>query len=104
MLVALAFVGGATVQAMPPTDVAHAAMPGCAEIAMSHDTDAPGSAKGLTPDCVKSMQCLGIPSSLTRTSMIEAPISYGPVAYWSVDRPLNGVSVVPFPSDRKSVV
>ncbi len=103
MLVALAFVGGATMQAMPPTDVAHAAVPGCAEMAMSHDTDAPGSSKGMTPDCVKSMQCLGIPTSPTRMSMIEAPISYGPVAYWSIDRPLNGVSVAPLPSPPRSI-
>ena len=76
MLVVLAFVGGTTVQAMPLNAGPVEAMQGCVEMAMTLDAGGAAPSKGMTPDCVKSMQCLCIPDSPTRTSMIQAPVSY----------------------------
>lgn len=103
ILVVLALIGGTTVQAMPPADVAHAATPDCAEMAMGHGADASSPSKGMTPDCMKSMQCLGIADRARWTSMVEAPVSYGPVVYWSVDNRLNGVSIPPPASPPRPV-
>lgn len=108
MLVGLAFLGGASVQAMPISNAtlsmkAGAMMANCVDIAMMHDTDASVPPKGMTPACVKSMQCLGIPDSPTRTSTVEEPVSYDAVAYWSVVRRLSGLSVPPPASPPKLV-
>jgi len=108
MLVGLAFLGGASVQAMPIRNATLSIkvgtmMANCTNMAMMHDTDASEPPKGMTPDCVKSMQCLSIPDSPTRTSMIEEPVSYDAVAYWSVVRRLSGLSAPPPASPPRPV-
>lgn len=108
IVVCLAFVGGTTVQAMPMTDpafgvAASGPMPGCSDMAIDHETGAPVPHKGLTPDCVKLMQCLGVPDRRANANLIEHSVGYARVAYWTVDRRLNGVSRVPAPFPPKPV-
>ncbi len=107
VLVGLAFLGGTTVQAMPPSSVAAVAtadnpMPGCAEMPMAQETNAPVPHKGITPDCVKLMQCLGTPDRVVKTWLNEAPVTYAAVAYWSTDHPLTGLSHPPSPFPPRS--
>ena len=100
LLFGLAFVGGTTVQAMPMTPAPHGVMPGCAEMAPTHQADA---AAGMTPDCVKSMQCLAIPVVPARTSLDKGPGTYGSVIYWLIEGYLRGVSVPPAASPPRPV-
>ncbi len=105
LFVVLAFLGGTTMQAMPldnPSLMATmgTAMPGCAAMAMDH-SDAPAQ-KGLTPSCVKLMQCLGVPVGPTRVSLAAVPIRYAAVTYWPVAQHLDGVSLMPSPFPPKS--
>lgn len=107
VLVGLAFLGGTTVQAMPPSSVAAVAtadgpMPGCAEMPMVHDTNAPVPHKGITPDCLKLMQCLGTPERIVKTWLNEAPVTYAAVVYWPTDGRLSGLSYPPSPFPPKS--
>jgi len=110
LLVGLAFLGGTTVQALPPSSMAVMAkasvsMPGCAEMAgMAQDTGVPPASphKGITPDCVKLMQCLGIPDLPVQARLNAAPVAYAAVAYWSPSRPLGGLSPEPTPFPPRS--
>lgn len=107
VLVGLAFLGGTTVQAMPPSSVAALAtasnlMPGCAEMPMAHEKNMPAPHKGITPDCVKLMQCLGTPDRPVDGWLNEAPVTYAAVAYWSTDWRLSGLSYPPSPFPPRS--
>jgi len=107
IVVCFAYVGGTTVQAMPITSPAFATvsgpMPGCSDMAMDPDTGAPVPHKGLTPECVKLRQCLGVPDRHMQASLVEVPVSYARVAYWLVDLHRRGVSLVPAPFPPKPV-
>lgn len=101
-LVGLAFLGGATVQALPPGGMPAAAagagfMPGCTDAAMAQDEGAPAPHKGITPDCVKVTKCLGIPSLPVRTGPASAPVTYAAAAYWTVNPLPGGLSPPPAP-------
>ncbi len=107
LLVALAFLGGATVQAMPLSDAAltataDATMPDCTEMAMAHDTQGPVPQKGISPDCVKLMQCLGVVDGPVHARVIEASFTYASVVYWSIGRRLNSRSYPPAPFPPRS--
>ncbi len=107
VLVGLAFLGGTTVQAMPPSSVAAVAtasnlMPGCTEMPMAHEKNTPAPHKGITPDCVKLMQCLGTPDRPVEAWLNEAPVTYAAVAYWSTDCRLSGLSYPPSPFPPRS--
>lgn len=101
VLVGLAFLGGTTLQALPPSSMAvlakaSAPMPGCAEMAsMTHDMSSPASHKGITPDCVKLMQCLGTADLPAQVRLAGASITYSSVGYWSPSRILGGLSPEP---------
>lgn len=101
LLVGLAFLGGTTLQALPPSSMAVTArastpMPGCTGMAgMTQDTDSQASHKGITPDCVKLMQCLGTPDLPTQVRLADAPVTYSPVVYWSPSRIPGGLSPEP---------
>lgn len=105
VLTGLAFIGGATVQAMPPSDpLGIAAM----QLAMSPDgdcaskkIDAQTTPSKTTPcktvdlDCVKSMGCIGSPTIPGRPDSLAVPVQYARVAYWSTLSSRAGRSVEP---------
>jgi hypothetical protein len=105
VLTGLAFIGGATVQAMPPSDAMRIAV---VQPAMSPDGDC-GSMKmdaqpapsKTTPcktvelDCVKSMGCIGSPTIPGRSDGLAAPVQYARVAYWSTLSSRAGLSIEP---------
>ena len=107
VLVGLAFLGGTTVQAMPPSGMAgmgmaSTPMPGCMDAAMAHDTGAPTSHQGITPDCLKMTQCLGVPAMPVQARLAAAPVAYAAVAYWSPYHRLSGRSPEPTPFPPRS--
>lgn len=106
VLVGLAFLGATTLQALPPSSMAIMAkagtfgastsMPGCTEmVGMTQDTNSPVSHRGITPDCVKLMQCLGTPDLPAQVRLADAPVTYSSVAYWSPSRIPGGLSPEP---------
>ncbi len=105
MLVAIAFLGAASVQAMPISDAAspNAAMvAGCTEMGMAHDDSAPSpangtSSKGMSSDCLKLMQCLGISSGAVAAVVPETSVAYAFVSYWLSGTLLHGVAIPPAP-------
>ncbi len=102
LIAGLAFLGGATVQALPPSSLAlssmmGAPMPGCADAAMMPDADGSVPRHGITPDCVKLMQCLGIPALPEQARLVEARIRYATILYWTPDSVLGGLSPEPLP-------
>lgn len=114
VLIGLAFLGGTTMQALPPSAAAMMArasaapMPGCADMAagMMRNTGAPLPAapvhKGITPDCVKLTHCLCVPDLPVQPRLAQAPVAYASVAYWSPDRRLDGRSPTPLPFPPRS--
>jgi hypothetical protein len=105
VLTGLAFIGGATVQAMPPSDLMGIAT---TQLAMSTDGDCPGMKMDAQPtpakttpcktvelDCVKSMGCIGSPTIPGRSDALAAPVQYARVAYWSTLSLQAGCSIEP---------
>jgi hypothetical protein len=109
-LTVLAFVGGMTLQLMPPKPAmaANDAAPAssdCAHMAMpSHDGGSGHGipCKGMDPECVKQMQCLGTPSLPLRLDAHFVPFAYGSVDYWALAKFQDGRSIKPdlFPPIR----
>ena len=101
MLVGLAFLGGTTMQALPPSSMAVTAgtstsMPGCTEMPdMTQNPSSPAPHRGITPDCVKLMQCLGTPDLPAQVRLADAPVTYASVAYGSPSRIPGGLSPEP---------
>jgi hypothetical protein len=98
-----AFVGGMTLQLLPPKaalaangtapvsgDCLHMAMP-------PHDAGVGHTmpCKGMDPECVKQMGCLGTPSLPLRFGASFVPFAYGKVAYWSPAILRDGRSIKP---------
>ncbi len=99
----LAFVGGMTLQLMPPKaafaasgtapvsgDCSHMTMP-------QPDVDSGHSmpCKGMEPECVKQMGCLGTPSLPLRLGADSVRFAYGKVAYWAPALFRDGWSIKP---------
>ncbi len=106
VLTGLAFLGGATVQALPPSDLAPAstqpasdATADCAHMAMAPahhpDSSQPMPCTGVTPDCLKAMGCIGFPNLPTAAGQVAEPVDYGRVAYWSAVALGDGRSIAP---------
>ena|SRR5258707_613576 len=98
-----AFLVGMTLQLLPPkaalAAVGTAAVSGdCPHMAMP-PPDAGAShtmpCKGMDPECVKQMGCLGTPSLPLRFSASFVPFAYGKVAYWSPSISRDGRSIEP---------
>ena|SRR5260221_13129571 len=106
LLSVLAFVSGMTTQAIPsaealgltkPSAVAKAE-PECPRMAMDHPdrgVPKPLPCKGIMPDCVKQMGCLGSPNLPERSDSVYEPVSYRIVAYWLPCPMLSGQDVEP---------
>src|SRR5438128_3878055 len=107
LLSVLAFVSGMTTQAIPSAEAlgltkatkatkanaAEKTEPECPRMAMEHPdrgVPKPLPCKGIMPDCVKQMGCLGSPSLPERSDAVYEPISYRIVAYWLPSPMLSG--------------
>ncbi|MBI3514894.1 MAG: hypothetical protein HY060_12655 [Proteobacteria bacterium] len=106
VLTGLAFLGGATVQALPPNDLLPASaqdpmtvMADCGHMDMQpaqhSGSTKPMPCTGVTPDCLKWMGCIGFPSLPMPLGLAGAPVEYGRVAYWLAAAFSDGVSVEP---------
>lgn len=98
----VAFVGGMTLQLMPPKEAfaaSRAAVPDCPHMA-AMQTKTMGSApampcKGIDPECVKQMGCLGTVSLPLPQPSPPAFFAYHKVAWWLPDSIPNGRSIKP---------
>jgi hypothetical protein len=99
----IAFTGGMTLQLMPPKAAfaASAAAPvtgDCAGMAMTpanHGNGHDMPCKGMDPECVKQMRCLGTPSLPLRLGDNFVHFAYGKVAYWTLAVSRDGRSIKP---------
>ena len=99
----IAFIGGMTLQLMPPkaafaTSAAEAAAGDCANMAIMAADQGAGHdmpCKGMDPECVKQIRCLGTPSLPLRLGDNVVSFAYGKVAYWTPASFLDGRSVKP---------
>lgn len=88
-LTLLAFMGGMTLQLMPPqTAFAGTASAGdCSHMTMPPDAGstrkAPGKGGSNLPECIKQMGCLGTPSLPLRLGAEIVPFAYDKVVYWT---------------------
>lgn len=104
VITALAFMGGATLQAMPVADAqlktsdthmtTATGMP-CEHMAIMKGAGAPIlPCKGITSDCIKQMGCIGFPDS-PQASVLTAPITYAVVDYRYFQQTSAGLSRKP---------
>jgi hypothetical protein len=102
-LTILAFVGGMTLQLMPlkAAFAARGTAPApsdCSHMGMSPQDAGDDHAvpcKGMDPECVKQMGCLGTPSMPLRLGAEFVRLAYGKVVYWTPATFRAGVSVKP---------
>ncbi len=105
ILTAIAFILAMSVQAVPSaealglTSVANAADVDehCPRMAVEHpDRGMPQlPCKGIMPDCVKQMGCVGSPNVPSRSAEMQRQVSYTTVTYWSLTEHRTGLSVEP---------
>jgi hypothetical protein len=106
VLTAVAFMLAMSVQAIPSaealglTSVAKAADMDehCPRMAAEHpDRGMPQlmPCKGIMPDCVKQIGCIGSPNVPSRSAEMQRRVSYTTVIYWSPAEERTGLSVEP---------
>ena len=102
VLTLLAFVGGMTLQLMPPKTAFAAPTPmaagGCSQMTMPSGDGGSGHKaprKGADPECIKQMRCLGTPSLPLRLGTDLVPCVYGKVVYWTLAVSRDGRSIKP---------
>jgi hypothetical protein len=101
ILTVIAFVGGMTLQLMPPKGAfaaSRAAVPDCPHMAaMQADMgSAPATpCKGMDPECVKQMGCLGIASLPLPQPALPVVFAYHKVAWWLAASSPSGRSIKP---------
>src|SRR6266851_8860938 len=106
ILTAFAFILAMSVQVVPSaealglTPVAKAADVDehCPRMAAEHpDQGMPPlmPCKGIMPDCVKQMGCIGSPNVPSRSAEMRRRVSYTTVIYWSLTEYRTGLSVEP---------
>ena len=101
VLTAFAFLSGATLQAMPVDNAqigpaTQANMP-CDQMAGMMQNAHPGGqapCKGVTPECIKQMGCIGIPS-LPSGHTLSTPVNYATIRYSQPQQRLQSVSLEP---------
>jgi hypothetical protein len=101
-LTLLAFVGGMTLQLMPPKAAFAApaqAMSDCAHMMMPPNDAGTGQKApckgGDLPECIKQMGCVGTPSLPSRLGADIVPFAYDKVVYWSPAVVRDGRSIKP---------
>jgi hypothetical protein len=97
----IAFVGGMTLQLMPPKDAfaaSRAAVPDCTHMAAMH-ADMSGApampCKGMDPECVKQMGCLGTASLPLLQPSPPVVFAYRKVIWWLPASVPSGRSIKP---------
>jgi hypothetical protein len=106
LLSVLAFFSGMTTQAIPSAEAlgltkangVAKAEPECPRMAMEHPdrgVPKPLPCRGIMPDCVKQMGCLGSPSLPERSDAVYEPVSYRIVKYWLPCSVLSGRDIEP---------
>jgi hypothetical protein len=107
LVTALAFLGGATLQAMPMADIQEMQpragamqvdLPCDQMTAMAQASKPAGDplpCKGLTLDCIKQMGCVGVPSLLPSADVLATSVVYAAIIYWPARPQLDGVSREP---------
>lgn len=102
-LTLLAFVGGMTLQLMPPKEAFAASEPSpvtgdCADMVMPPPDVESGHTfpcKGIDSECVKQLRCLGTPSLPLRLGENFVRFAYSKVAYWTPASFRDGRSIKP---------
>jgi hypothetical protein len=103
ILTVIAFFDGVTLQLMPPkaafaSSTAAPVEHDCAHMAMPPPDAANGHTmpcKGMDPECVKQMGCIGTPALPLRLGGELVPFAHGKVAYWSPTVSRDGRSIKP---------
>jgi hypothetical protein len=106
ILTTLAFVLAMSVQAVPSAEAlgltasakAAAADEPCPRMAGEHPDQGmpqPMPCKGVMPDCVKQMGCVGSPNISSRSADMQRRVFYTMVSYWSLAEKRTGLSVEP---------
>src|SRR5713101_2732786 len=106
ILTAFAFILAMSVQAVPSAEAlgltaaaeAADADEHCPRMAAEHpDRGMPQlmPCKGIMPDCVKQMGCIGSPSIPSRSGEMQRRVSYTKVIYWSPAEERTGLSIEP---------
>jgi hypothetical protein len=97
----IAFIGGMTLQLMPPKEAlaaSRAAAPDCPRMAAMHADMGSAPAmpcKGMDPECVKQMGCLGTASLPLPQPSPPAFFVYNKVAWWLPASSPSGRSIKP---------
>lgn len=101
-LTLITFASGMTLQLMPPkAAVAASAMADSGDcLHMTMPPDDTGAAqkvpcKGMDPECIKQMGCLGTPSLPLRLGGDLVQVVYTMVTYWTPAQPRDGRSIKP---------
>lgn len=106
ILTIFAFVAAMSVQAVPSAEALGLSGPDettqmdehCPRMAAEHPghgVPVPMPCKGIMPDCVKQMGCIGSPNLAPRSAELEGPVSYSDVVYASQDETGPDRSVKP---------
>jgi len=110
ILTAFAFILAMSVQAVPSAEAPGlTAAAKTADLAADVDEHCPRMAaehpdrgmpqlmpcKGIMPDCVKQMGCIGSPGVASRSGEMQRRVSYTTVIYWSPAEERAGLSVEP---------
>jgi hypothetical protein len=106
ILTALAFILAMSVQAVPSAEAlglttaakAADADEHCPRMAAEHlNRGMPQliACKGIMPDCVKQMGCVGSPNVASRSAQMQRRVFYTRVIYWSLAEKRAGLSVEP---------
>ncbi len=110
VLTAIAFIAAMSVQAIPSAEAlglstamasdmsSGMADEHCPRMAVEHPerrVPTPMPCKGIMPDCVKQMGCIGSPSVPSRSAEMQRRVFYTKVIYWSLTEERTGLSVEP---------
>jgi hypothetical protein len=104
-LTAFAFLAAMSIQAIPSAEALGVAVSAgsmanedCPRMAVEHpERGAPQSmpCKGIMPDCVKQMGCIGAPNLPSRSAEMQRRVLYTAVIYWLPAEERTSLSVEP---------
>jgi hypothetical protein len=106
ILTAVAFALAMSVQAVPSAEALGLTAAAkvadmdehCPRLAAEHldrGMPQPMPCRGIMPDCVKQMGCIGSPNVPSRSAEMQRRVSYTTVIYWSVAEERTGLSIEP---------
>jgi len=106
VLTIIAFITAMSIQAIPSAEALGIAAPAtsnmpdedCPRMAVTYPergAPKPMPCKGIMPDCVKQMGCIGSPNLAPRPAELQGPVSYSDVVYAAPDETGPDRSVKP---------